>query len=138
MLRGALSRVVCVVAHELAGQHTQQSFRVLRCLFDVFVNSFREKERLERERQAREAELYKYKAKPDEAVPAEELERQEEERAFRKQFPDFSAAFADITNLGQEGELGTESMMPVEDDEADQSRSAEIEQDAADANVLLV
>eukprot|EP00937_MAST-01D_sp_MAST-1D-sp2_P000849 g849.t1 len=83
------------------------------------------------------AEFYKYKAKPEENISAEELEIREEEKALREQFPDYAASFNDIMALGTAGELASEEGVDDNLIDTDSARAKETTTEASGGNVLL-
>ncbi|XP_062857908.1 midasin [Trichomycterus rosablanca] len=105
-----LSALMCLQSHAVsAGELGSEAQTLLRHVCQALVNEWDEQERRAREKEQREASLYRSRSK----LHGEGLtEEQEEERDFRRSFPTYHKDFADIT-----AEPSLEQPIIIEDDE---------------------
>ncbi|XP_077950103.1 midasin isoform X1 [Gasterosteus aculeatus] len=109
-----LNSLLYVQCHTLStGEFTPESRSLFRHICQALVNEWDEQERLKREREQMEASLYRNRSRLHGSGLTEE---EQEERDFRRQFPQFNQDFADIvTQPSLEGPA--DSGNPEEEDE---------------------
>ncbi|XP_035472852.1 midasin isoform X2 [Scophthalmus maximus] len=93
LLLNALLHVQC---HTLStGEFSQEARSLFRHICQALVNEWDEQERRKREQEQLEASLYRNRSRLHGSGLTEE---EQEEREFRRQFPQFNKDFADITS----------------------------------------
>uniref|UniRef100_A0AAR2K636 Midasin n=1 Tax=Pygocentrus nattereri TaxID=42514 RepID=A0AAR2K636_PYGNA len=107
-----LSALLRLQSHSLtAGQLGTEARTLLRHVCQALVNEWDEQERRAREKEQREASLYRTRSRLHGTGLTEE---QQEEREFRRSFPTYHKDFADIT-----AEPSLEQPIIIEDDDDD-------------------
>ncbi|GAA6099361.1 midasin isoform X1 [Tachysurus ichikawai] len=105
-----LSSLLCLQSHAIsAGELGTEAQTLLRHVCQALVNEWDEQERRAREKEQKEASLYRSRSKLHGGGLSEE---QQEERDFRRSFPTYHKDFADITT-----EPSLEQPIIIEDDE---------------------
>ncbi|KAF4092103.1 hypothetical protein AMELA_G00017110 [Ameiurus melas] len=105
-----LSALLCLQSHALStGELGSEAQNLLRHVCQALVNEWDEQERRAREKEQKEASLYRTRSKLHGGGLSEE---QQEERDFRRTFPTYHKDFADITT-----EPSLEQPIIIEDDE---------------------
>ncbi|KAM6905784.1 midasin isoform 2-T2 [Lycodopsis pacificus] len=91
-----LNSLLYVQCHTLsAGEFSPESRSLFRHICQALVNEWDEQERRKREREQMEASLYRNRSRQHGSGLTED---EQEERDFRRQFPQFNQDFADIVN----------------------------------------
>lgn len=105
-----LSALLCLQSHAIStGELGTEAQNLLRHVCQALVNEWDEQERRAREKEQKEASLYRSRSKLHGGGLSEE---QQEERDFRRTFPTYHKDFADITT-----EPSLEQPIIIEDDE---------------------
>ncbi|TSL47560.1 Midasin [Bagarius yarrelli] len=105
-----LSALLCLQSHAMsAGELVAEAQNLLRHVCQALVNEWDEQERRAREKEQKEASLYRSRSKLHGGGLSEE---QQEERDFRRSFPTYHKDFADITT-----EPSLEQPIIIEDNE---------------------
>uniref|UniRef100_A0A3Q1FB83 Midasin AAA ATPase 1 n=1 Tax=Acanthochromis polyacanthus TaxID=80966 RepID=A0A3Q1FB83_9TELE len=102
-----LNALLYVQCHTLStGEFSQEAHNLFRHICKALVNEWDEQERRKREREQMEASLYRSRSQLHGSGLTED---EQEERDFRRQFPQFNKDFADITSQpALEGPADTE------------------------------
>uniref|UniRef100_A0AAQ6AJN3 Midasin n=1 Tax=Amphiprion ocellaris TaxID=80972 RepID=A0AAQ6AJN3_AMPOC len=91
-----LNALLYVQCHTLStGEFSQEAHSLFRHICKALVNEWDEQERRKREREQMEASLYRSRSQLHGSGLTED---EQEERDFRRQFPQFNKDFADITS----------------------------------------
>ncbi|XP_035534963.1 midasin [Morone saxatilis] len=116
-----LNSLLYVQCHTLStGEFSQEAHSLFRHICQALVNEWDEKERRKREREQLEASLYRSRSRLHGSGLTED---EQEERDFRRQFPQFNQDFADI--ISQPSLEGPADLGLKEEEEKSQEESSE-------------
>ncbi|XP_051265817.1 midasin isoform X2 [Dicentrarchus labrax] len=116
-----LNSLLYVQCHTLStGEFSQETHSLFRHICQALVNEWDEKERRKREREQLEASLYRSRSRLHGSGLTED---EQEERDFRRQFPQFNQDFADI--ISQPSLEGPADSGLKEEEEKAQEESSE-------------